>query len=107
MKEDMKQIKVFKDSEPLELEISIAFTSNAEIVEGVKQLIGISAPLYTFAEWKRRGFSVRKGEKAFLKIPLWGRWEKEVDGKMTSGFYSKMTALFLPQQVEEAEQKGA
>lgn len=28
-------------------------------------------PFHTFAEWKARGYSVKKGEKALLAVPLW------------------------------------
>lgn len=28
-------------------------------------------PFHTFAEWKVRGYSVKKGEKALLAVPLW------------------------------------
>lgn len=32
---------------------------------------GHALPLHTFQEWKARGYSVKKGEKACLHVDLW------------------------------------
>lgn len=61
--------------------------------------------LKTFNEWKKAGYSVNKGQKAFITCQLWKRVEKKVkdkDGniKKESQFISKKTALFTPDQVK-------
>ena len=67
--------------------------------------------LLTFQEWKKRGFYVRRGEKAFLQVPLWTFCEKTVkkNGKeeKQTYFILKKASLFAPSQVERLEQKGA
>lgn len=72
--------------------------------------------LLTFLEWKKRGYSVNKGETAFIKVQLWkpimqkvketdenGK-EKEVKKKR---FKLVMTALFTQDQVSKQEKKTA
>lgn len=69
--------------------------------------------LMTFAQWKRQNMKVKKGSKAFVKIPLWTVTEKKMkdeDGnivkdengkpKKEKNFYKKTSALFTPDQVE-------
>ena len=37
-------------------------------------------PVYlTFAEWKKRGYIVQKGEKAIIKTKLWMKSKKKID----------------------------
>lgn len=74
-------------------------------------------PLHTFAEWKRMGFSVKKGAKAILSCYIW-RWnskteslpmkdgtEQEVDA---SHYYKKRVYFFGLDQVERiTERNGA
>ena len=33
-------------------------------------------PFHTFAEWKARGYFVKKGEKAFMAVAIWKFTEK-------------------------------
>ena len=69
-------------------------------------------PLHTFAEWKRMGYTVRKGEKARMSCSIW-RYnkksetvqqkdgeEKEVD---KSHFYKQLAHFFTAEQVEKLE----
>lgn len=70
---------------------------------------GHNLPLRTFAEWKRLGFTVKKGEKARLKVEIWKKSNKtqtaetkdgneiEID---TSRFYKKLSHFFTLEQVE-------
>lgn len=71
--------------------------------------------LLTFAQWKKEGMSVKKGETAFLKIDLWTMKlveEKDEEGKvildektkkpkMKKKFFLKSAALFTASQVEK------
>jgi antirestriction protein ArdC len=70
--------------------------------------------LLTFAQWKKEGMSVKKGETAFLKIDLWTMKledEKDDNGKVIldengkpkkkKKFYLKSAALFTAAQVEK------
>lgn len=68
-----------------------------------------SLPLHTFAEWKRMGFQVKKGEKARLKVDIWKKSNKTVtitdgDGNETEAengrFYKKLSHFFTVEQVE-------
>jgi antirestriction protein ArdC len=72
--------------------------------------------LLSFAQWKKEGMSVKKGETAFLKIDLWTfkeETEKDENGKVIldengkpkkkKAFYKKSTALFTEDQVEKAK----
>lgn len=67
--------------------------------------IPLDEELHTFAEWKRFGFSVKKGEKARCKIAIWNKSikkkkdtenEEEDDGY----FYIKVAAFFTKNQVQ-------
>jgi len=74
--------------------------------------------LLTFAQWKKQGMSVKKGEKAFVQVDLWNM--KEVDEKDGEGkvvmengkpkkekkFYLKKASLFTVDQVEKIEKKS-
>lgn len=70
--------------------------------------------LMTFAQWKKEGMSVKKGEKAFMKVDLWTMKledEKDENGKVIldengkpkkkKAFYKKSSALFTAAQVEK------
>ena len=72
--------------------------------------------LLTFAQWKKEGMSVKKGETAFLKIDLWTFKEetaKDENGKVIvdengkpkkeKKFYKKAAALFTEDQVQKSK----
>ena len=77
--------------------------------------------LQTFAAWKKEGLSVKKGEKAFMKVDLWTCKlveEKDEEGKividektkkpkMKKKFFLKSAALFTEAQVEKKKEKKA
>ena len=44
---------------------------NEEIITKACQAAGITETVHTFAAWKALGFSVKKGEHALLKLPIW------------------------------------
>ena len=74
-------------------------------------------PFHTFAEWKARGYYVRKGEKAFLAVPLWkftdrpnmaARKAAEERGEEVNEdphYYKKLSYIFGFNQVEKAGSK--
>lgn len=79
-----------------------------EQIEEMLSTVG-SIPLHTFAEWKRLGYSVKKGEHAKLTCFIW-RWNSK-KGKMPmedgndvevddSHFYKTKAFFFTDDQVE-------
>lgn len=73
--------------------------------------MGRRLPLHTFAEWKRMGYAVKKGEKARLKVDIWKKSNKTVaKATMPDGteenvesdrFYKKLSHFFTFDQVEK------
>ncbi len=77
--------------------------------------------LNTFQAWKKQGYSVKKGEKAFMKVDLWTMKmveEKDENGKpvldektkkpkMKKKFFLKAAALFTADQVEKIKKGKA
>jgi hypothetical protein len=66
-------------------------------------------PLHTFAEWKRRGFAVKKGEKASLTCWIWRHKKTKGVLPMEDGndvevdeekFYKTKAFFFKREQVE-------
>lgn len=67
-------------------------------------------PLHTFAEWKRLGFSVKKGERVKLTCFIWrfkdkkAKNEEEADGVEIadeSKFYKTKAFFFTAEQVQQ------
>ena len=65
--------------------------------------------LHTFAEWKRLGFSVKKGEKARCKIAIWNKSTKnkkeDEEQEDNSYFYTKVAVFFSMNQVQPIDAK--
>ena len=74
--------------------------SNLEIVETNKMLLGIKGELYTYQEWKQRGYQVQKGQKAILTTKLWKQVTKKIEGIETKKFYLVNASLFHESQVQ-------
>lgn len=74
---------------------------------------GEGLPLKTFAEWKKAGYVVKKGESAVLKTRLWQMKKKkksadeQTDGedKDKNDFYLCPAHLFSAEQVVPMEKK--
>ncbi|MDA1509602.1 hypothetical protein ORN01_25325 [Bacillus cereus] len=96
--------------------------TNFEIVELEAGMIGYEFDgnnLKTFAEWKKEGFSVKKGEKAIIKCGLWKPFKKKVTdqegnkvidektGKQKEETRFKLvnSSLFTREQVEKIKEK--
>lgn len=72
-------------------------------VEGKE--IELPEPIHTFQKWKQLGYSVKKGEKAIAKFPIWKHTSKmvEVDGEEEekTNMFMKSAAFFKFSQVEK------
>lgn len=62
----------------------------------------IDEDIHTFQKWKAMGYSVKKGEKAIAKFPIWKYTVKEKDGEEEAHTFMKMSCFFSTSQVEEA-----
>ena len=65
---------------------------------------GMELPLHTFAEWKKLGYIVKKGEKARLHCDIWMKSNKKIvtkDGEEAENdrFYKKLSHFFTADQV--------
>lgn len=88
--------------------------TNKQIIEMYRAEKNIPADveLYTFAAWKRLGFSVKKGEKSAHVVALWKYTEKkkkkDENGKevQTGGYcVTRNMHLFTREQVESLKAK--
>lgn len=77
--------------------------------EEVKEYLemGFRLPLHTFAEWKRLGYSVKKGEKARMMCYIWrykGGEPKDTEEINTdeNGYYKVKAYFFTKEQVQGA-----
>jgi N-terminal domain of anti-restriction factor ArdC len=93
--------------------------TNYEMIEELAMMVGYEfdgTNLKTFAEWKKEGYSVKKGEKACMKLDLWkpftakvkdenGKVEKDEKGndKTETRFKLVPSSLFSIEQVEKRE----
>ena len=68
-----------------------------EYADGIEEL-------HTFAYWKECGFSVRKGEKCLVKIPIYKYSSKKImvngEEKESGRCFPKLAAFFAARQVE-------
>jgi hypothetical protein len=82
--------------------------SNREIVTSEAILKGFEydgTNLFTFQEWKKRGYSVIKGQKAFISTNLWKpvvKKDKE-SGKEEKIMIMTKASLFSIEQVKKIE----
>ena len=74
-----------------------------EDMDGLKKQIEEPEQMHTFMEWKKRGYSVKHGEKAVSKIPIWKHTTKKAknDGESDQEkMFMKMAFFFTASQVE-------
>lgn len=101
--------------------------TNNEIISRAAQAAGLADTiLHTFAEWKRLGYSVNKGEHAALSCTIWRaktgkpaqqdaapklqELAPDADGEVVSGYYKHLAHFFAASQVRRtgaAEQPAA
>jgi len=86
--------------------------SNAEIIATEATLAGLDpeAEYLTFAQWKFRGYSVKKGSKAVIKTGLWtpckaSKAEMAENPNAKAKCYLKTSHLFTREQVEPMKQR--
>ena len=66
--------------------------------------------IHTFQAWKTRGFSVKRGEKAIAKFPIWKYSEVKTEGEdgeeQNKGrMFMKNSCFFSAEQVEPIKKK--
>lgn len=60
--------------------------------------------LHTFKKWQSLGYSVKKGEKAIAKFPIWKHTVKATEeGDEETHMFMKMSCWFSTSQVERRE----
>ena len=87
--------------------------TNAEILNTECVLHNITEAVDTFAGWKRKGYSVKKGEHAVFKTRIWkpnskkrkeeDSTEDDKDKKPYARMYMVKAAFFTASQVEPIE----
>lgn len=83
----------------------MAMTNN-QIIMQEKMLLGITEEIHTFQIWKSMGYSVKKGEKACAKFPIWKYGGKKSKGENGEDVvenphcFLKESAFFKKSQVE-------
>jgi len=112
----IKAVKRDKHKKNLEKVVINMAQTNVELVTAAAEAAGIEyngENLKTFAEWKRVGMSVKKGEKASVTVSLWKPVTKEEENKetgkmeMKKKFIKKLCHLFTPDQVQPVKEKAA
>lgn len=80
--------------------------------DGSERVLQEPEPIHTFAHWKDLGFSVKKGEHAVAKFPIWKGAEsvvKDEDGNETdekkTRMFMKTACFFTAAQVERMEDR--
>lgn len=95
----------------IQIVANAAIAENIFTMEQIENIFssGHTLPLFTYKEWQRRGFQVKKGEKASLTCYIW-RKKKDApkDAEITENeeetareFYKQKAFFFLPKQVEQ------
>ena len=77
--------------------------TNTAIILGYMQLNNLDPNkivLHTYAQWKKLGYQVKKGEKSEHKISVWKRSTKKVDN---GRYFLKESAFFTQEQVERID----
>lgn len=79
--------------------------TNLEIISAECVTNGIKASVDTYAGWKRKGFQVRKGEKAVFKTKIWKpckakKSENTDNDEKQSKMYLVKAAFFTDEQVD-------
>ena len=83
--------------------------SGEKVVTEDGKEIDLPEAIHTFQAWKHLGYSVKKGEKAIAKFPIWKHTSKKVETdngeEETSNMFMKTAAFFKFSQVEEMKEK--
>lgn len=90
----------------LEIIVNAAYELNLVDEESAMQILeSEDCPFHSFQEWKRLGFSVKKGEKALFKCALWNKAKvQDKDSKEeVEKFVKRFAYIFSKEQVEKTE----
>lgn len=98
----------------LDIITTAAIESGIYTKEEAMQLLeaGFGLPLYTFAEWKKAGYKVKRGEHAKLVCKIWqkrtGKAKEEEAEQDKAGkpndFFLKTAHFFTAEQVEKIKE---
>lgn len=97
---------IFNNSVSLMEKGIIKATDLVMIVEdenGNKKELPIPEEIHTFQAWKSKGFSVKKGEKAVAKFPIWKYTVKKAktdDEEDKTSMFLKEACFFSASQVQ-------
>lgn len=110
------QMIIFQQSQELAENGAIAYTGRNVImvIDGMPAQVKETEPIHTFAEWKKAGFIVKKGQKAVARFAIWNYTDKpskatkaarEAAGKedieaADPHYYLKEACFFSQSQVE-------
>ena len=80
-----------------------------EYEDGTTAEVELPEAIHTFAAWKSLGYSVKKGEHAVAKFPIWKHTSKMVeneDGEEEehTDMFMKTAAFFTVSQVEKIQE---
>jgi len=107
---------IFEQSQKLAEDGKIQYTGRVfkgHAADGAEVEIKETEPIHTFAEWKKAGFIVKKGQHAVAKFTIWMFTDKptkaaqeaaETAGKEPDAdphYYMKTAAFFSASQVEK------
>lgn len=95
-----------------------AIANNLYTEEQVEELFSTMGclPLFTFAEWKKKGYFVKKGQKAKMVSYIWKMKSEKTTAQDKNGndvevnetnFYKVKAFLFDETQVEKAKTEAA
>lgn len=96
---------IFTHSQQLAKDGRIAYTGrelHIPLEGGGEMVVKETEQIHTFAAWKEIGFSVKKGEHAVAKFPVW-KYKAKVDektGQENGQMFMKTSAFFAASQVE-------
>ncbi len=94
--------------------IIVKYLLDHELTQYTKEYLGEIIPInfHTYAEWKRNGYQVKRGEKSQHKLQIWKMVHKKVktednDGENKSenveSFVKTTASFFTIEQVEESK----
>lgn len=79
-------------------------TTGRSFLSVTGELLPEPEEIHTFSRWKAMGFSVKKGEKAIAKFPIWkygvSKKQSEDGEEEKEKLFMKRSAFFAPSQVE-------
>ena len=61
-------------------------------------------PIFTYQEWQKQGFQVKKGEKAKMTCEIWmpkKQTQEEIENNEEKEFFVKKAYFFTQEQVEK------